>query len=284
MLGKEEIDAVSVVVPTSKHEEVALEAIDSGKHVLVEKPLAQSAKCAERIVRRANRAGVNLMVGHIERFNPVVGKIKKLIDEGQLGKIVSISAKRVGPYANVKNDIGVCLDLAIHDIDVMRFLTNDEVSEVYAKIGNSLCLNEDYASILLALRKGTTGLIETNWLTPTKIRRLDVTGTKGYAELDYITQELHLFGSVLSNNYSEYENLTMTRGYPHMAKMKMEKVEPLKLELEHFIQSILSNTKPAVDGRIGIRNLEVALAAVKSARKGCVVSPREVKLTHSSGD
>jgi UDP-N-acetylglucosamine 3-dehydrogenase len=272
MLAKEEIDAVSIVVPTTKHEEVALDAIDYGKHVLLEKPIAGSIKSAEKIVQRADKAGVNLMVGHIERFNPVVARTKQLIDEGKLGQVVSISAKRVGPYANIKNDIGVCLDLAIHDIDVMRFITNDEVSEVYAKIGNNLCLNEDYASILLTLQKGATGLIDTNWLTPTKIRRLDVTGTQGYAALDYISQELNLYGSVLFKDYSEYEELTMAHGQPHMAKIKTDKEEPLKIELKHFIQSILKNKTPLVDGRTGVRNLEVALAAVQSAKKGRAIS------------
>jgi UDP-N-acetylglucosamine 3-dehydrogenase len=271
MFDKEEIDAVSIVVPTMKHEEVALDALDYGKHVLIEKPIAGSIKSAQRIVQRADKAGVNLMVGHIERFNPVVTRIKQLIDEGKLGRIFSISSKRVGPYANIKNDVGVCLDLAIHDIDVMRFITNDEVSEVYAKIGNNLCLKEDYASILLTLQKGTTGLIETNWLTPTKIRRLDVTGTQGYATLDYISQELNLYGKVLSTNYEDYEELTMAYGQPFMAKMKIEKEEPLKIELKHFIQSIVNNNTPLVDGQAGIRNLRAALAAVKSARKGRVI-------------
>lgn len=269
MLDKEdEIDAVSIAVPTTMHEEVALGVIDYGKHVLIEKPIAGSIKSAEKMVERAESAGVKLMVGHIERFNPVVAKIKQLIDKGKLGQVVSISSKRVGPYANIKNDVGVCLDLAIHDIDVMRFITNDEISEVYAKIGNNFCSSEDYASILLTLQKGVTGLIEANWLTPTKIRRLDVTGIEGYAALDYISQELHLYGKVLSENYADYEELTMAYGHPQMAKIKTEKEEPLKLELRHFLQSIVSNNTPLVDGRSGIKNLEAALAAVQSARKG----------------
>lgn len=269
---EEEIDAVSISVPTTRHEEVALGTIDCGKHVLIEKPIAASIKSAEKMVERADSAGVKLMVGHIERFNPAVVKIKQLIDEGKLGQIVSISSKRVGPYANIKNDVGVCLDLAIHDIDVMRFITNDEISEVYAKIGNNFCLHEDHASIMLTLQKGITGLIEANWLTPTKIRRLDVTGKEGYAALDYISQELHLYGKVLSKNYADYEELTMAYGHPQRAKIKTEKEEPLKLELRHFLQSIVDNSTPLVDGRSGIKNLEAALAAVQSARKGRPVS------------
>lgn len=273
MLAKEDIDAVSVVVPTTKHEEVTLDVIDMGKHVLLEKPIADSIESAKKITEKAEKKGIKLMIGHIERFNPVVSKIKQVIDERKLGsQLVSISSKRVGPYINMKNDVGVCLDLAIHDIDVVRFITYDEVSEVYAKIGNSVCPNEDYVSILLTLKNGTTGLIEANWLTPTKIRRLDVTGTQGYAELDYIKQDLHLYGQVLSKNHEDYEELIMAFGHPYMAKIKVEKEEPLKLELKHFIHSIVHNHPPLVDGYAGLKNLEVALAAVQSAKKGRAIS------------
>jgi len=272
MLNTEEIDAVSIAVPTTKHEKVALDVIDCGKHVLLEKPIAASIKSAKKIVESANKSGTKLMVGHIERFNPVVARIKQLIEEGKLGRIVSISSKRVGPYANIKNDIGVCLDLAIHDIDVMRFITNDEVSEVYAKIGNNLFSEEDYVSILLTLKKGTTGLVEANWLTPTKIRRLDVTGTKGYAALDYIGQDLNLYGKMLSENSADYEELIMAYGQPCMGKIKIEKEEPLKLEIKHFVQSIMDDATPLVDGQAGLRNLEVALAAVQSAKKGSAIT------------
>jgi UDP-N-acetylglucosamine 3-dehydrogenase len=271
MLEKEELDAVSIVVPTTKHEEVTLDVINCGKHVLLEKPIAESVESAKRIVERANMRGIKLMIGHIERFNPVVARTKQLIEEGKLGQIVSISSKRVGPYANIKNDVGVCLDLAIHDIDVMRFITNDEVSEVYAKIGNNSCLKEDYASILLTMRGGATGLIETNWLTPTKIRRLDVTGTLGYAALDYIEQDLKLYGKILNENTEDYEELVMAYGQPCVGKIKIDKEEPLKLEIKHFIQSIMDDVTPLVDGQEGLRNLEIASAAVQSAKKGSII-------------
>jgi UDP-N-acetylglucosamine 3-dehydrogenase len=272
MLKREEIDAVSIVVPTTKHEKVASDVIGYGKHVLLEKPIAESIKSAKKIIEKANESRIKLMVGHIERFNPAVAKIKQLIEEGKLGKVVSISSKRVGPYANIKNNVGVCLDLAIHDIDVMRFITNDEVSEVYAKIGNNSLSEEDYVSILLTLKKGITGLIEANWLTPTKIRRLDVTGTKGYAALDYIRQDLNLYGKVLSERPADYEELIIAYGQPCMGKIEIKKEEPLKLEVNHFIKSIMDDSTPLADGQSGLRNLEVALTALQSARKGRAIT------------
>jgi UDP-N-acetylglucosamine 3-dehydrogenase len=268
MLDKEEeIDAVSIAVPTTKHEEVALGSIDYGKHVLIEKPIAESIEIAQRIVEKAKSAGVKLMVGHIERFNPAVTKVEQFIHEDRLGQIVSISSKRVGPYANIMFDVGVILDLAIHDIDVMRFITKNEVCEVYAKIGSGMCSHEDYASILLTLHNGVAGLIETNWLTPTKIRRLDVTGMNGYVTLDYIKQEIDLYGKALSKNLADYEELVMTYGTPQIARIRAEKEEPLKLELEHFLQSIVNDSIPRADGQSGIENLKVALAALQSAQK-----------------
>jgi UDP-N-acetylglucosamine 3-dehydrogenase len=239
---------------------------------LIEKPISGDVESAERIEKRARKAGVHLMVGHIERFNPAVSKIKQLIDEGALGRIVSISSKRVGPYVNVQSYVGVCLDLAIHDIDVMRFITEDEVCEVYAKAGKSLSPNEDSASILLTMLKGATGLIETNWLTPTKIRRLDVTGIQGFAAVDYITQDLFLYGKMLSRDLADYEELKIMNGQPYLAKMKIVKEEPLKLELTHFINCVLANQVPIVSGRVGIRNLEIVLAAIRSAKEGQPVS------------
>jgi UDP-N-acetylglucosamine 3-dehydrogenase len=265
---EKEIDAVSIAVPTMSHQEVALCAIEYGKHILLEKPIAASLDAARKIVESAENAEVKLMVGHVERFNPAVVKAKQLINDGKLGQIVSVSSKRVGPYAPRLSDIGVCLDLAIHDIDVMRFITNQEVCEVYARIGPNRCEQEDNASILLTLENGITGLIDTNWLTPTKIRRLDITAMEGYATLDYISQEIFLYGEVLSKNPADYEELVFAYGRPKMAKIRVEKEEPLKLELEHFIQAITDNKVPETDGESAIKSLTVALAALKSARQG----------------
>ena len=265
--NEREIDAVSIVVPTAQHEKIALDAIDYGKHIFVEKPIATSLESATRIVKKAEKAGVKLMVGHIERFNPAVLRIKELIDANELGQLVSISAKRVGPFANTITDVGVCLDLAIHDIDVIRYITNDEISEVYAKTGCGIHPHEDYASILLTLKNGATGIIETNWLTPTKIRRLDITGRDGFAALDYISQEICLYGKAASNHLSDCVQLSMAHGMPQMARIKPETKEPLQLELSSFLQSIISNTLTLVDGWSGIENLKVALAAVQSVKE-----------------
>src|SRR5574341_197446 len=115
-LLKQDIDAVSIAVPTMMHREVALAAIEAGVHVLIEKPIADTPKSAAEIIESASSSGLRLMVGHIERFNPAVMKLKEIIDSGALGKVVSISTRRVGPYNPRIRDVGVIMDIGVHDI------------------------------------------------------------------------------------------------------------------------------------------------------------------------
>lgn len=253
-----EVDAVSVAVPTSFHKEVALEFIENGVHVLVEKPIAESVESAEEIIRAAKRNDVILMAGHVERFNPAVLKLKETISQGMLGEIVTMNAKRVGPMVIRIADVGVIIDLAVHDIDVMSFLSDSRVKEIYAKARNVKhpAKVEDYALILLTFENDVEGITETNRLTPHKTRTLNVVGTEGIAYLDYINQSLTIYDEK----------------WVHEAKI--EKMEPLKLELEHFIECVKERKKPLVGGEEGLHALEVAVKALESAAKDEVIRLR----------
>ena len=242
----EGLDAVSIVVPTTLHMPVGLDVIASGANLLVEKPIADSLENAEILTRAADDAGVKLMVGHIERFNPAVTKLKEIIDSGLLGKIVSISARRVGPYNPRIRDVGVILDIGVHDIDVISYLYSKRVNEVYSIAGADIHSFEDHAVIVLRYDHEFSGIVETNWLTPHKVRNLTVIGVSGVAYLDYIDQTVELHDG------------------EWIRKAKVEKAEPLKRELEHFIDSISNGTKPVTSGADGIHALEVAMAAIKS--------------------
>lgn len=245
------VDAVSIAVPTSLHKQVALDFIENGVNVLVEKPIAESIESAEEIIRAAEKNNVTLMVGHIERFNPAVLRLKEIIESNSLGEIVTLTAKRVGPFPPQIKDVGVIIDLAVHDIDVMSFLLGEQVKEVYAKAGsakNPLEL-EDYAVIVLTF-ESATGVVETNWLTPHKVRKLSVVGTEGIAELDYINQELTLYN------------------HEWIRKAKIQKREPLKNEIEHFFECIERGIQPIVSGNDGLHTLKVAIMALKSAKEG----------------
>ncbi|AMM53554.1 UDP-N-acetylglucosamine 3-dehydrogenase [Pyrococcus kukulkanii] len=254
-LAKEDLDAVSIAVPTSLHREVALEFIESGVNVLIEKPIADSIEGAEEIINAAKASGVILMVGHIERFNPAVLKLKESMQKGLLGEVVSISAKRVGPMAIRIRDVGIIIDLGVHDIDVISFLYGDKVRRVYARAGNAKhpAGVEDYALIMLGFSNGKSGVVETNWLTPHKTRTLTAVGTEGIAYLDYIQQTLTIYNE-------EWKK-----------EAKIEKREPLRNELEHFIDCVEEGKKPLISGEDGLHALKVALRALESAKKDEVV-------------
>ena len=257
-LARKNLDAVDIAVPTSLHREVALEFMNRGTSVLVEKPIADTIENAEAIIRAAEERGVTLMVGHIERFNPAVLKLKELIERGELGKVVTVSAKRVGPMAARIRDVGIIVDLGVHDIDVISFLFGEPVRTVYARAGNVLhpAGVEDHALITLGFDDGT-GIVETNWLTPHKTRTLNVVGTGGIAYMDYIEQSLKLY----NNEW--------------IKEAKIEKREPLRNEIEHFIECVERGERPIVDGEAGLHALKVALLAQESAKSGRVLGVEE---------
>ena len=251
LLG-ENLDALSIAVPTTLHKNVALDAIQRGINVLVEKPIADTVENADEIIKAALKNGVKLMVGHVERFNPAIIKLKELVGNGLLGNIVSISAKRVGPYNPRIRDVGIILDLGTHDIDIMSYLYGEKVKEVYASAGSVVHSHEDHAIITLNFDSGSSGVIDTNWLTPHKVRNLTVIGSRGIAEVNYIEETLKIFDQ------------------EWIRDAKIEKEEPLKLELLHFIDCVQNDREPLVSGEQGKHALEVALAAVESARAGKV--------------
>ena len=242
----ENLDAVSIVVPTTLHMSVGMDVIASGANLLVEKPIADTLENAEKLTRAADDADVKLMVGHIERFNPAVTKLKEIIDSGLLGKIVSISARRVGPYNPRIRDVGVILDIGVHDIDVISYLYGKRVNEVYSIAGADIHSFEDHAAIILRFDHEFSGIVETNWLTPHKVRKLTVIGVDGVAYLDYIDQTVELHDG------------------EWIRKAKVENAEPLKRELEHFIDAISNGKELSPSGKDGIHALKVAMAAIES--------------------
>jgi len=246
-----ELDAVTVAVPTTLHREVALAAIESGASVLVEKPIADSLEAASE--RAARRAGVKLMVGHVERFNPAILALKRIIEDGEIGRVVSMSAKRVGPHNPRTRDVGIILDLGVHDIDVMQYLYGERIRRVFASAGKVLHPHEDYSSMLLKFSNGYSGVIETNWLTPHKVRELTVVGTEGIAYVNYLKSTLRIY----DDNW--------------IKEAKVEQREPLLNELAHFIECVETGREPLMSGEDGKHVLEVALAAMRSCRTGSVV-------------
>ncbi|MEM2335780.1 MAG: Gfo/Idh/MocA family oxidoreductase [Candidatus Bathyarchaeia archaeon] len=255
MYKNEEIDAVTICVWSSKLAEETIKALKMRKHVFVEKPMASSVREAQRVLKVAKATKLKLQVGFIERFNPAVKRVKKIIEDGVIGVPISASARRVSRWPQRIGDVGVVKDAAIHDIDVLRFLFIEDPVSVYARVGYLWHEKfEDYAQIMLVFPSGKTALIEANWLTPYKVRKLTITGSEAIINLDYITQEVKI----------ETREQTLTP--------KHEWEEPLKIELRHFIDCILNDVEPSVSGIDGLKALKIAEAALKSAAKGRVIN------------
>jgi UDP-N-acetylglucosamine 3-dehydrogenase len=251
LLDRGDVDAVTVCTPTVTHFNIALEALRAGKHVLVEKPMTATVEEAETLIGEAEDRGLTLAVGFIERFNPAVQYLKRLIDEGGLGRVILAMARRVSRWPERIGDVGVTKDSAIHDVDVMRYILRDDVDTVYARIGSLQHRFEDWSEIMLHFRGGEVGFIDANWLTPRKIRTLIVTGSEATATLDYLTQEVSI----------EDSEKTL--------KPKIRWVEPLKLELECFTEAILKGDGGDLPtGLAGLEALKICEAALRSSVEG----------------
>jgi UDP-N-acetylglucosamine 3-dehydrogenase len=250
MLKNKEIEAVSVCTWSTKLAGEALKALKAGKHVLVEKPMATNTRQAEKLLETAEQNGLHLTVGFLMRFIPGLQHIREAVENKKIGELVCATARRVSQWPERIGDVGVVKDTAIHDIDVMRYIFNENPVTVYAKTGSMRHIKfEDYAQIMLTYRDGKSAFIESNWLTPYKTRLLTVTGSGAIMRLDYMTQELWI--------EEPKENL----------QPRYRWQEPLKLELQHFADCILEKKKPLITGVDGFKALQVTEAALRSSAK-----------------
>jgi UDP-N-acetylglucosamine 3-dehydrogenase len=261
MIKSEDIDAVSIAVPTSMHKEIALYCIQRGIHILLEKPIAATLDEAMAIHKAADAKGVILQVGHIEHFNPAVLKLIEILNQGILGQLLTIVVRRVGIAPPQIKDSNVIIDLAIHDIELCNFLTNKLPEKVYCRAGTGILPDrEDFADFFLEY-DGVNVLIQSNWVTPVKIRQMQLTGTKGYAELDFIEQRLSVAETVVESNYDDFGTFIFKLGQSQMLDVPVLREEPLKLEIEHFLDCITKMRIPHIDGKRAIDALRVALQA-----------------------
>ena len=265
MLKKENLGGISITVPTILHKKVALFCISHGVNVLVEKPLAPSVQEAKLIADAAQKKRIILTVGHIERFNPAILKLKDFIKKGLFGKIISIVVKRVGLFPPRVKDINVVTDLAVHDLDIVCSLLDELPKSIFATGGKGINTDRiDYADIFLDFG-ATSCYLQVNWMTPIKIRTLSVTGTLGYCKLNYITQELILYKYNDSNTVpEEFEKFVAKLGKPKKVSAKVKKEEPLKLEITDFVNSIIKNRKPLVTPEEGINAVKLSELVLES--------------------
>lgn len=263
---------LTVAVPTALHSEIASEAIRRGIHVLIEKPITETEADGQALIKLAQEHGVILAVGHIERHNPAISMLKRIIEENRLGTIFQMHAQRVGPFPARIRDVGVVLDLATHDIDILCHLAGGVPVRVFAETQQNIhSTREDMINGVMRFANGITATLEVNWLTPTKSRRLSVLGAAGMYEVDYITQDLTYYenGAALE----DFRSLQLLRGVSEgrMIRERVEKREPLRLELEDFVGAVREGRAPRVTGRDSLTALRIAHALVESGRDHKVV-------------
>lgn len=250
VFDRPDVEAVSICTPTTTHADIALEATNAGKHVLVEKPMTNTVDEAMELIKAAEARGVHLAVGFVERFNPAVREAMRIVSGGEIGEVILAHSRRVSRRPPRIGDVGVVKDLAIHDIDIVSQLFDAEAESVFAAAGSIAHRFEDYANIIIRFGDNRNAFIEANWLTPRKVRRLIITGTEGLVNVEYIKQEI-----TVENNARLYQPFIEYR-------------EPLKLELMQFVESILKDQPPEPSGEDGVRALKICDAALRSSRLG----------------
>lgn len=265
LLAEVEVDALVVASPTTAHAEIALAAVERGIPVLVEKPLAASVEEAAEILRASRSRGVPVAVGHVERFNPAVRELGRRLADGWLSTIYAITSRRAGPFPARIRDVGVTIDLATHDVDILSWIAGERPARVYAETAQRIHTDhEDLLFGLLHFPSGATGMLDVNWLTPAKRRQLVVVGEEGMFELDYLTQRLTFTRS------PDVAHPTLIRGYAPtfegpVVEIPVEAVEPLAAELDAFLEVVRTGGEPLVDAEDGLWAVAIASSLLRAA-------------------
>jgi predicted dehydrogenase len=264
MIAEAELDAVVIAAPTLAHPELVHAAIARGLPVLVEKPLAATIDDGLALVQAARRRDVPLQVGHVERFNPAVQKLGRLLADGWVGTVYSMTSRRAGPYPARIRDVGVTVDLATHDGDILSWIAGERPLRVYAELARRVnASHEDLLFGLLHFGSGATGMLDVNWLTPSKRRQLSVVGEAGMFELDYLTQRLAFTRADTSRPTSISGYATTFQG--EVATIEVASREPLEAELDAFLAIARDGGKPVVDGVDGLWAVAIATTLLQSA-------------------
>ncbi len=259
----EACDAVSVVVPTDRHCEVAMPLLEGGCHLLIEKPLCTGLAEAEKILNAAKASGCIVQVGHIEHYNPVMGFLEKAVTDPQF-----ITVDRLAPFNPRGTEVGVVLDLMIHDIGILLALVNSPVKSVQAVGVNVLSGSEDIANARITFESGCVANVNTSRVSMKKIREIRVFQPSNYLSLDFMNQ---------SGHFLRKEGIELVR-----EKIPIEKDEPLQLELASFVQVVRETGEPRVGAELGKSALELAIQITeiihrkKEIQRETLASPNKI--------
>ena len=236
----EAIEAATIATPTPTHFAIAEQLLKAGKHLLVEKPITETTQDARKLVELAHEAGRILQVGHVERFNPVMSKLEELLTQP-----LFIEALRVSPYPNRSIDIGVVLDLMIHDLEIILHLVRSPVKSIDAVGIPVLSRGEDIANVRLHFQNGCVANVAASRISQEKVRKIRVFQRVGYVSLDYQNQ---------TGEICRFAGGRLVR-----EEVEIDKGEPLKRELAAFVECARHGRQPKVSGYEGAAALELAV-------------------------
>ena len=259
-------DAVSVVVPTDRHAEVALPLLERGCHLLIEKPLCASLEEAESVVAAARAKGCLVQVGHVEHFNPVMAFLEK-----EANRPKYITAERLAPYQVRGTEVGVVLDLMIHDIGIVLALVKSPIARIDSVGINVLSKTEDIANARIQFENGCVANLSASRMSLKKAREVRIFQDNAYLSLDFKEQSGHLVrkSDIIAYGLKMKIGLVKTGDTSSIPvhEIPIEKGEPLALELEHFVESVARSRQPKVGAALGKSALEVAITITEQIRK-----------------
>lgn len=250
MLESEGVDAVFVCTPTSTHYDIAAKVIGKKKHVFVEKPLTYRSEEGSKLAKMAKKNGVLLTCGYIERFNPAVQLVKDYVGSRRYGELIMLEFHRESRMPLHIKDVGIIYDTSVHDIDTAMWLFDSAPEVVFARSGRIRHEHEDFATIMLGFKDNKVAIISSNWITPARVRHFNAVCTDGIISGDFITQEVR----IERDQGSEIP--------------RAEKVEPLTLEITHFLDAVKNNGPLRVTPDDAVRVTKMAEAALLSSQKG----------------
>jgi len=250
LLSKEEFDGAFVVTPTSTHTLIAQKLLEAKKHVFVEKPMTYKSEDGQNLLKIAEKNKVILTCGYIERFNPAVDVVKKMVKEKKYGDLVMLEFHRENRMPLHIKDVGIIYDTSVHDIDTANWLFDEMPQVVFAKAGKIKHEHEDFTSIMLGYKNDKVAIITSNWITPKKLRKFNAVCTDAIISSDFITQEI----IVEKDEGSE--------------TIQNEKQEPLLLEIQSFLGAIEGKHNQVVTSQEAVNVTKIAEAALLSSQKG----------------
>jgi predicted dehydrogenase len=255
-------DALSIVVPTVRHLDVSRRAMKRGVHLLIEKPVTASTEEAEELLRIASDRNLILQVGHVERFNSAIQQVREIVSEP-----LYIQSRRMGPFSNRVSDVGVVLDLMIHDVDIILSLVHSDIVDISAMGRCVRTDHEDLASAQICFANGTIAHIMVSRVTEKRMRTLEITEPERYLIVNYETQDITLHHCV------QHVGRGMVEVVEHPV---FPKREPLKLELQDFVNCIREGREPLVGLRDGKRALEICVTMLRQIHGESAVGGAQV--------